>query len=216
MKGLTFTPMTKSSSHGTTRINIDAREFNRAMEKAQKDIAVAMQKATGEAFAYAKRLTENYIRGYAGAFPQAKRVANSLDYDKRDDRKAVIHGDDVTIEAKFGSRGPDIHNGILGGEGVLTQPDDTDGRYQIAVAFQEGIKAGTFPFNHKRGTRGTKGGAMVHGRQIGTMNGDSAWYGNGGVGYQYGYPKLDYLSEAKRYFSNRIRNAMKKEMDKRL
>ena len=40
MKGLSFTPMTKSSSHGTTRINIDAREFNRAMEKTQKDIAV--------------------------------------------------------------------------------------------------------------------------------------------------------------------------------
>ena len=122
----------------------------------------------------------------------------------------------MILEAKFGSRGPNIHNGELGGEGVLTDPDDTGGRYQIAVAFQKGIRPGTFPFTHKRGTRGTAGGAMVHGRQIGTMAGKSAWYGNGGVGYQYGFHELDYLSQAERYFKNRIENAMKKQMDKRL
>lgn len=207
--------MTKKSSYGTTRIVVDPREFNRAMDKTQEDIAKAMEKASGDALAYAKRLTENYVRGYAGVFPQAKKVADSLDYDKRGDRKAVIQGDDVILEAKFGSRGPTVF-GELGGEGVLTEPDDTGGQYQIAVAFQKGIRAGKFPFTHKRGTRGEAGGAMVHGRQIGTMDGNSAWYGNGGVGYQYGYPKLDYLSQAERYFKNRIENAMKKEMDKRL
>ncbi len=107
MRGLHINPMTKNSAHGSTRIVVDSKEFNRAMDKAQKDIAKAMEVASGDALAYAKRLTENYVRGYAGVFPQAKKVANSLDYDKRNNRKAVIlvsKKDNVALTARA------IHN----------------------------------------------------------------------------------------------------------
>lgn len=212
MKGIQHQPMTKSSTHGSMTIHVDSREFNRMLDNLQEDIARVMEVASGEALSYAKTMTTNYLYAHASITPLAKLVAHSLDYDKRGDRKATIQGDNVTLEAKFGSRGPRIHGGMLGGEGVHTEPDDTGGTYQIAVALQRGVAAGNFRFTHARGTRGAAGGAAVHGRQVGSMGGPTAWYGAGGVGYQYGFPATDYLGHAERYFQNRIKNALENKM----
>ncbi len=218
MRDLTFTPMTKSGAGGPTTVKVDTREFNRLMKKTEKDIAEAMYKATGDAFAYALSQTESYLRGYTSIEPLAKRVADSLGYDKRQDRKRKVKKTDkeVSLEgAMFGSRGPNPR-GQLGGEGVHTEPDDTGGTYQIAVALQEGIAAGPFRFTGARGSNGNKGGAKVHGRQVGTSGGPTSWYGHGGQGYSYGFTRLDYLAVAERAFRGRIDSAMSRQMKRRM
>lgn len=209
MRGLYIDEMVTYSSHGTTRIRVDATEFNRAMNAAQEDIAKAMYRGSGDAFSYAKTITENYLRGYVGMVPQANKVANSLDYDKRESRVIRIEGDDVELEAKFGSRGPDVHGGEIG-VGVHTKPDDNGGRWNIAQSLQEGIDARTFAWKSS--------GAAEHSRQVGSAGGDSPWYPGRGTGeaYFYGFPELDFLGVAERAFRARLEGAIEREMKRRL
>lgn len=204
MRGLHIGDMTMRDSHGSMTVRVDATEFNRAMDAAQEDIAKAMYRGSGDAFSYAKTITENYLRGYVGMVPQAHKVANSLDYDKRESRVVRIEGDDVELEAKFGSRGPNVHNGMIG-VGVHTSPDDNGGRFNIAQALQEGIEPQTFSFH--------SGGAAEHSRQVGRKGSKTPWYPR--PPYFYGFPELDYLGVAERAFQARIEGAIQRQMKKR-
>ena len=205
MRGLHISDMEmRDRAGGTTRIRVDASEFNRAMKDAQHDIAKAMYKGSGAAFSYAKTITENYLRGYIGMVPQAHKVANSLDYDKRENRIVRIEGDNVEVEAKFGSRGPKIHGGEIG-IGVHTSPDDNGGRWNIAQSLQEGISAKTFTFG---------GSAAEHSRQVGRKVSKTPWYPR--PPYLYGFPALDFLGVAERAFQARIEGAVEREMKRRL
>lgn len=208
MQGLYINDMIKDSAHGSTRVRVDATEFNRAMKAAQKDIAEAMFRGSGDAFSYAKTITENYLNGYVGMVPQARKVADSLDYDKRESRVVSINGDDVELEAKFGSRGPDIWGGEIG-VGVHTSPDDNGGRWNIAQSLQEGIDARTFQWKSAK--------AAEHSRQVGRKGSASPWYPGRGTGeaYFYGFPELDYLGVAERAFRARLEGAIEREMKRR-
>lgn len=205
MRGLHISDMTTRDSHGTTTVRIDATEFNRAMDAAQDDIADAMFKGSGAAFSYAKTITENYLRGYIGMVPQAHKVANSLDYDKRKNRVIVVEGDNVEMRAIFGSRGPDIHGGQIG-IGVHTSADDNGKRFNIAQALQEGIDPGEFSFRAS--------GASQHSRQVGRKGGNTPWYSR--PPYFYGFPELDFLGVAERAFQSRLEGAIERELKRRL
>jgi len=209
MRGLHISDMTMRDSHGSMTIRVDATEFNRAMNAAQEDIAEAMFKGSGEAFSYAKRITENYLRGYVGMVPQAHKVANSLDYDKRrtgrEGRVVRIEGDDVELKASFGSRGPNIHGGEIG-IGVHTSPDDNGRRWNIAQSLQEGISPKTFTWNSS--------GAAEHSRQVGRKGSKTPWFPR--PPYFYGFPALDFLGVAERAFQARIKGAVEREMKKRV
>lgn len=219
MRNLRFTPTNKSNNFGSTTVKVNASEFNRAMDKAQKDLKESMYKATGDAFSYAKSRTEAYLYGLAGIEPLAKRVADSLDYEKNQLRKNKIKINDEGVEMNetmFGSRGPHPR-GQLGGEGVHTEPDDTQGTYQIAVALQEGRSAKSFKFDGSRGSNGSKGGAQVHGRQVGRSGGPTEWYGKGAnQPYFYGFMETDFLGYAERAFRARFDSAMKRAMKRKL
>lgn len=208
MRGLDIGDMQKRDSHGSMTIRVDASEFNRAMNKAQEDIADAMFKGSGEAFSYAKTITTNYLKGYVGMIPQAYKVAQSLDYDKgrtgREGRVVRIEGDDVELKAAFGSRGPNIWGGEIG-IGVHTSPDDNGGRFNIAQALQEGIEAKTFSFHSS--------GAAEHSRQVGRKGSKTPWFPR--PPFFYGFPELDFLGVAERAFQARIEGAIQRQMKKR-
>jgi len=206
MRGLHIEPMTKVTrgGGGSTSIRVDAREFNMAMRDAEKVIADAMFRGSGRAFDQTKRETDRYLRSLTFQTPQAKKVADSLDYTKGSERKPEIRGDDITLEAMFGSRGPRIHGGEIG-FGVHTSPDDNGGTFNIGQAVEEGISPRKFSFR-------ASPGAKEHGRQIGRAKGPTAWYGKGGSADFIGIQGTEYISHAANFF-NRI---IKKEVERQL
>jgi len=206
MRGLHIEPMTKVArgGGGSTSIRVDAREFNMAMRDAEKVIADAMFRGSGRAFDQTKRETDRYLRSLTFQTPQAKKVADSLDYTKGSERKPEIRGDDITLEAMFGSRGPRIHGGEIG-FGVHTSPDDNGGTFNIGQAVEEGISPRKFSFK-------ASPGAKEHGRQIGRAKGPTAWYGKGGSADFVGIQGTEYISHAANFF-NRI---IEKEVERQL
>ena len=202
MRGLHIAPMTKTSTGGgSTRITVDTREFNMAMRDAEKVIADAMFEGSGVAFARALSKTERYLRGHEFHTPQAKKVADSLDYDKRGDRKARQKGDELILEAKFGSRGPSKRSGEIG-FGVHTSPDDDGDTFNIGQAVEEGINAKIFAWRSD--------GAAEHSRQVGRKGGSSAWYEGKGTGHArfYGITGLGYIKVAADEFDRAIKKAV--------
>lgn len=206
MRGLHIEPMTKTArgGGGSTRITVDTREFNMAMRNAEKVIADAMFEGSGRAFEQTKRETDRYLRSLTFQTPQAKKVANSLDYTKGAERRQAIQmrGDEISLEARFGSRGPHIRGEI--GVGVHTSPDDNQGTFNIGQAVEEGINPRTFSFKAE--------GASQHGRQIGRAKGPTAWYGKGGTAEFRGIKGTEYISHASNFFNRRI----KQEVERRL
>lgn len=200
-----------SGGGGKTKISVDMTQFNRAMDKAQKDIAQAMFEGSGIAFAAALDRTDSYLRGRVAHTPQAKKVADSLDYTKGAERKksTKITDNEVTIEAMFGSRGPDKRNGEIG-FGVHTSPDDNGGTFNIGWAVQEGISPRTFSWKSS--------GAQTHSRQILTKHGNSAWYAGKGTGQAefQGIIGADYIGFAMRVFDSRINTAVKRSIKRKL
>jgi len=211
MRPVRIADRTKSKGGSKTKISVDMTEFNRAMDKAQKDIADAMFKGSGIAFAAAKDRTDSYLRGRIAHTPQAKKVADSLDYTKGDERKKSIKitDDEVTIEGKFGSRGPDKRHGEIG-FGVHTSTDDNGGTFNIGQAVQEGISPRTFKWKSPK--------AQEHSRQVKTKHGDSAWYAGKGTGQAefLGIIGADYIDFAMRIFDARIDTAVKRSMKRKL
>jgi len=208
MRGIQISDMeVRGRAGGMTRIHVDASDFNRAMKTAQQDIADAMFKGSGAAFAYAKQLTDNYLRSQSATTGQAKKVADSLQYDQREQRVVTITGDNVTVEAMFGSRGPDIRGQI--GVGVHTSPDDNGNRFNIGQAVQEGISAGYFSWRSS--------GAQEHSRQVGRKGSATPWYAGKGSGtaYFFGITGLDYLGFAEDVFSRVLESKVQREMKKR-
>lgn len=211
MDKINLRPMVKRGTYGETRITVDTREFDRQMDKAQDDIAKALWEGIGKALSSTKDSTANYLRGYAGFVPQAKRVADSLAYQ----RDVSVQGNEAEVEARFGSKGPTQYGEI--GVGMHTDPDDNGNRYNIALALQEGRDAKYFRFKGNRSPYAkTQTGATQYGRQVGRFQSATAWYGHGGVGYFYGYPELDYLGKAEVYFESRGRSAIERAMKRRL
>lgn len=193
-------------------INIDNGSFNRAFHEIQEAVEKAMMYASGYALSAAKDHAYKHLRGFMGMHPQAREVANSLGYE----RTVTSKNDDVELNAIFGSKGPDGRNGDIG-VGVHTDPDDNEERYNIGAALQEGRDAGPFPFKGRRSRfANTALGAQQYGRQIGSATGNTAWYGNGGKGYFYGYLAIDYLTVAEDRFEARFPTRMKYELKKRL
>ena len=195
-------------------IVIDNASFNRAFKKLKNDTGQAMWEAAGKTLSDVKEHTYRYLRGFEGMYPGlATKVANSLAYD-RGGRGDVYGADNPQVDAIFGSRGPNGRSGEIGA-GVHTDPDDTEGTYNIGAALQEGRDAGTYPWLNKT-SRGKHGGAIVHGRQVGTMSGNSSWYGRGGSFYFYGYANLDYIGEGMRKFEAKIEGRLNSNLKKRL
>tara|TARA_R100001377_G_scaffold83037_1_gene64013 strand:- start:261 stop:911 length:651 start_codon:yes stop_codon:yes gene_type:complete len=195
---------------------IDNASFNRAFRKLKNDTGQAMWEAAGKTLSDAKEHTYRYLKGFEGMYPGlATKVANSLAYD-RGGRGDVYGGDNPQVDAIFGSRGPSGRSGEIGA-GVHTDPDDTDGTYNIGAAFNsdEFGNPGTYRWKNKT-SRGEHGGAIVHGRQVGTMSGNSPWYGVGGSSYFYGYANLDYIGEGMRKFAAKIEGRLNSNMKKRL
>jgi len=203
--------MVSSGGGGKTKISVDMTQFNRAMDRAQKDIADAMFKGSGIAFAAAKDRTDRYLRGRVAHTPQAKKVADSLDYTQSAERRKSIKITDseVTIEAMFGSRGPDKRNGEIG-FGVHTSPDDNGGTFNIGWAVEEGISPKTFSWKSS--------GAQTHSRQVKTKHGNSAWYAGKGTGQAefLGIIGADYIDFAMKIFDARIDTAVKRSMKRKL
>lgn len=193
-------------------VNIDNRSFNRAFHEIEEAVEKAMMYASGYALSAAKDHAYKHLRGFMGMHPQAREVANSLGYE----RTVTSKNGDVELNAIFGSKGPDGRNGEIG-FGVHTAPDDNEETYPIGAALQEGRDAGTFDFQGNTSKYAeTTFGAMEHGRQVGPFGGPTAWYGNGGSGYFYGYLAINYLDVAEERFEARFPTRMKYELKKRL
>ena len=184
-------------------INIDNDSFNRAFHEIQEAVEKAMMYASGYALSAAKDHAYKHLRGFMGMHPQAREVANSLGYE----RTVTSKNDDVELNAIFGSKGPDGRSGDIG-VGVHTDPDDNEERYNIGAALQEGRDAGNFSWK--------KPGASQYGRQVGSKDGDSPWYGRGGGAYFYGYVAINYLDAAQERFEARFPTRMNYELNKRL
>ena len=201
MRELHIEPMTKTArgGGGSTRITVDTREFNMAMKNAEKVIADAMFEGSGRAFEQTKRETDRYLRSLTFQTPQAKKVAT-----KGAERRQAIQmvGDEITLEAKFGSRGPHIRGEI--GFGVHTSPDDNGGTFNIGQAVEEGIDPRKFSFNAE--------GARQHGRQIGRAKGPTAWYGKGGTAEFVGIKGTEYISHASNFFNRRIKQEVERKL----
>ena len=194
--------MVSSGGGGKTKISVDMTQFNRAMDKAQKDIAQAMFEGSGIAFAAALDRTFRYLQGRIVHTPQAKKVADSLDYTKGPERKKsiTITDNEVTVEGKFGSRGPGVH----------TSPDDNGGTFNIGQAVEEGISPRTFSWKSS--------GAQTHSRQVMTKHGNSAWYAGKGTGQAefLGIIGANYIDFAMSVFDARIKTAVKRSMKRKL
>ena len=207
MRGLHINEMTKTArgGGGSTRIRVDTREFNMAMKDAEKVIAKAMFEGSGAAFDQTKRETDRYLRSLTYQTPQAKKVADSLDYSKRGERKPEIRGDDITLEAMFGSRGPHIRGEI--GVGVHTSPDDNGGTFNIGQAVEEGISARTFSWR--------SAGATEHSRQIGRKGSATAWFAGKGSGQAEfkGIQGTEYISHAANFFNRRIKTEVERRLE---
>jgi hypothetical protein len=209
MRNIHIADRTVSKGGSKTKISVNMTEFNRAMKKAQKDIADAMFEGSGIAFATALNRTDSYLRGRVAHTPQAKKVADSLDYTKgKERRKSIkITDNEVTMEAMFGSRGPNKRTGEIG-FGVHTSRDDNGGTFNIGQAVEEGISPRTFSFKSS--------GAATHGRQIGRAKGPTAWYGKGGTAEFQGIIGAEYIDFAMRIFDSRIETAVKRSMKRKL
>ena len=206
MRGIHIAPMTKTSTGGgSTRITVDTREFNMAMRDMEKVIADAMFEGSGAAFSRALTKTDRYLRGHAFHTPQAKKVADSLDYDKRGDRKAKQRGDELILEAKFGSRGPNKRSGEIG-FGVHTSPDDNGGTFNIGQAVEEGIDRKVFSWRSS--------GAIEHSRQVGRKGSATAWFAGKGTGQAQfmGITGLGYIKVASDEFDRLIKNEVENRL----
>ena len=213
MRPIRIADRTISTGGAKTKISVDMTQFNRAMDKAQKDIAQAMFEGSGIAFAAALDRTFRYLQGRIVHTPQAKKVADSLDYTKGPERKQsiTITDNEVTVEGKFGSRGPGKtkKTGEIG-FGVHTSPDDNGGTFNIGQAVQEGISPRTFSWKSS--------GAQTHSRQILTKHGNSAWYAGKGTGQAefQGIIGADYIGFAMSVYDARINTAVKRSMKRKL
>tara|TARA_B110000858_G_scaffold198346_2_gene264169 strand:+ start:417 stop:1052 length:636 start_codon:yes stop_codon:yes gene_type:complete len=205
--------ITQKTTNGMS-IVFDNPSWNRAFKKLKGQVANAMWEASGKTMSDVQDHTYRYLKGFEGMYPTlATMVANSLDYD-RGTRAEANSSQNPEINVIFGSRGPNGRSGKIGA-GVHTPPDDTQGTYNIGIGLQEGASAGHFKWKGSP-SKGKAGGAIQHGRQIGTMTGDSAWYGHGGGAYFYGYATLDYIGEAQRKFEAKIEGRLRSNMKKRL
>ncbi len=192
------------------RIDVDVTQLNRMMKDIEKDVAYAMKKGISLAMSQVKRKAQDKLYSQSGHIPQAKKVGHSLafDYD------VYTKGDEVTADARFGSRGPSIHGGTLGGEGVHTSTDETGGTYPIAKALEFGNPKGAHWFKWK-GESG-KGTAHIRGRQVGKAGGSSAWMpAKDGRSWTYGFPALGYIESAQDDFKSRISGYVQRQLDKR-
>jgi len=192
-----------AKSIGGMSVRIDNASFNRAFEKNKEAVEKAMFYASGYALSAAKDHAYKRLRGFMGMHPQAREVANSLGYE----REVKMEDNGPELYGIFGSKGPDGRSGDIG-VGVHTDPDDNEGRYNIGAALQEGRDAGNFSWK--------KPGASQYGRQVGSKDGDSPWYGRGGGAYFYGYVAINYLDAAQERFEARFPTRMNYELNKRL
>jgi len=176
-----------------------------AMKDAEKVIAKAMFEGSGRAFDQTKRETDRYLRSLTYQTPQAKKVADSLDYTKGSERKAEIRGDEITLEAMFGSRGPHIRGEI--GVGVHTSSDDNGGTFNIGQAVEEGINPRMFSWKSEK--------AAEHSRQIMTKHGNSPWYAGKGTGKAFfrGIQGTEYISHAANFFNRRIKSEVERRLE---
>jgi len=182
-------------------ISVDVTQLNRLMDDIVDDVAHAMKNAIGKAMAQVKFKARDKLYAASSHTPQAKKVGHSLG----SEHSVSVSGHEVNAEARFGSRGPTTR-GDLGGEGVLTSPDDNGGQYPIAVALEEGVQAKMFRWNSE--------GAAKHGRQIGRNDGTGKnWIGSiNGQSYSYGFPALGYIASAEQDFRNRINGYIGREL----
>lgn len=196
----------RSKSLGNQTIHVDTSEFNRALDKAQNDIADQIRKTLGKVLSEVKSEIYNYIRNYPDG--TANKVANSLDYE----REVNVHGNEIDTTAEWGSRGPNGRNGEIG-VGVHTSPDDSGGTYNIGEAFDEGREAHFFKW---KGLSGKKT-AFKHGRQVGREGTNTPWYGKGkGGAFFYGFPRLNYIEKGAEIFERRFEGRLQKALNRRL
>lgn len=197
------------------RIDVDVTQLNRMMKDIEKDVAYAMRKGISLAMSQVKRKAQDKLYSQSGHIPQAKKVGHSLDFDY----DVYTRGDEVTADARFGSKGPDAHGsldyvGPDGNTGARTSSDDTGGTYPIAWALEYGNPKGAHWFAWK-GASG-KRTAHIRGRQVGSAGGSSAWLpAQGGKSWTYGFTALGYINSAQDDFKSRISGYVQKQLSKR-
>lgn len=175
-------------------VTFDTSELDISLREAGPRMLRAIRRGFGETMSRVKSRTKDHInKNFRSRATQ--KVGLSLDSEieiKRD-----------TIEAIFGSRGPDAGYGEIG-VGVHAKPDDDGNRWNIAQMYNEGIPPKSFTWKSPK--------AAKHGRQAGRAGGNSPWIGP--KPFFYGAPRLDFIGKAEEIFNNIVEQTVKRHIDR--
>ena len=179
------------------QVILDTSELDISLREAGPRMLRAIRRGFGETMSRVKSRTKDHInKNFRSRATQ--KVGLSLD--------SEIEIKKDTIEAIFGSKGPDFDGEI--GVGIHSNPDDNKKRWNIAQMYNDGIPPRPFVWKGESG----KGTAHIRGRQAGTEGGSSPWIGN--KPFFYGAPRLSYIKKGQEIFKNISEQTVKRHIDR--